>query len=137
MTDETFAMWLFLGGCAHFSILTASALVPFRLDWKRELGCLKPLHRQMYWTYGGYTVMAIVAFGVLSVTNAGELAAGSLLSRMLCGYVAIFWGVRLGLQPVFDVKEHLTAWWLRAGYHTLTVVFVGLTVLYGYAAVRA
>ncbi|MCS7079163.1 MAG: hypothetical protein NZ585_03820 [Chloracidobacterium sp.] len=52
------------------------------------------------------------------------------------GYVAVFWGVRVGLQAVFDVEAYLTAWWLRLGYHGLTVLFVFFTVIYGWAALR-
>jgi hypothetical protein len=37
---------------------------------------------------------------------------------------------------VFDVEEHLTAWWLRLGYHGLTVLFLFFTAVYGWAAVR-
>lgn len=125
-----------LAGAAHFGILIASALVPFRLDWKAELGSLPKLHKQMYWVYGGYVVLAIVAFGLVSLTHAAELAAGGGLARAVCGYVAVFWGIRLGLQAVFDVRPYLTAWWLTAGYHTLTVLFGGFTALYGYAALR-
>ena len=37
--------------------------------------------------------------------------------------LAIFWGIRLSLQAVLDVKEHLTAWWLVAGEWILTILF--------------
>ena len=59
-------------------------------------------------------VLAIVALGLLSIANAAELARGSLLARSVCAYIALFWGIRLSLQAVLDVKEHLTTWWLRA-----------------------
>jgi hypothetical protein len=39
------------------------------------------------------------------------------------------------LQGVFDVKDHLSAWWLKTGYVMLTVLFAALTVLYAWAAV--
>jgi hypothetical protein len=125
-----------MAGAGQLSILIASSIVPFQLDWKKELGCLSKLHRQMYWVYGGYVVMAILAFGLISLFHAREIAAGSGLARGFFGYIAIFWGVRLLLQGVFDVKEHLTAWWLKAGYHTLTVLFLCFTLIYGYAAIR-
>src|SRR5262245_62224392 len=111
-------------GAAQLAILVASALVPFRLNWKRDLASLPVLHRQMYWTYGGYVVLGIVALGTISLACADELAAGSRLARAVCAYGAVFWGVRLSLQAVFDVNPHLTAWWLRAGYHTLSVLFL-------------
>jgi hypothetical protein len=127
---------LFYAGLAQLSVLVASALVPFQLDWKRALQGISRLHRQMYWTYGGYVVMAIVAFGLISVLNAHELAAGGRLARGFCGYVAVFWGIRLGLQGVFDVKEHLTTWWTKLGYRVLTVLFASFAALYAWAALR-
>ena len=136
MTTETLADLIYAGGLAHFSILIASALVPFRLNWREELGSLSRLHRQMYWVYGGYVVLSIVAFALISLWNSRELAGGSGLARGFCLYIAVFWGIRVILQAVFDVKAHLTAWWLRLGYHGLTTLFVGLTVLYGWAALR-
>jgi hypothetical protein len=125
---------LVIGGIGQLAVLVASALVPFRLNWRQELASLSTLHRQMYWVYGGYVVLSIVAFGLISLLNARELAAGSGLARGFCLYVAVFWGIRVGLQAAFDVKEHLTAWWLTLGYHGLTALFVFFTALYGYAA---
>jgi hypothetical protein len=127
---------VFLAGAAHLGILIASALTPIRLSWREELAVLSRLHRQMYWVYGGYVVLAIVAFAGISMLNADEIAGGSGLARGFSLYVAVFWGVRVCLQMVFDVKEHLTAWWLRAGYHLLTVLFLGFTALYGWLALR-
>lgn len=125
-----------LAGAGQLCVLVASALVPLRLNWKRDLAVLPTLHRQLYWTYGGYVVMGIVALGAVSLACGDDLAAGSRLGRAVCLYGAAFWGVRLCLQAVFDVKPHLTAWWLTAGYHTLTALFVTFTAVYGYAALR-
>jgi hypothetical protein len=136
MDEQLLTQAISLAGAAQLGVLVASALVPRRLAWKTALAGLPRLHRQMYWVYGGYVVLAIVAFGLISLFNARELAGGSRLARSLCAYVAVFWGVRLSLQAVFDVEEHLTAWWLRLGYRTLTVLFAGFTLLYGYAALR-
>jgi len=125
---------IFYAGIGQLMVLIASSLVPFQLKWKTELADLSKLHRQMYWVYGGYVVIAIVAFGLISLFNYQELAAGSGLARGVCGYVAVFWGIRLALQVVFDVKDFLYAWWLKLGYLALTILFVGFTLVYGYAA---
>jgi hypothetical protein len=103
---------IFFAGIGQLGVLIASALVPFRLNWREELRGLSRLHRQMYWVYGGYVVLSIIAFASLSIFNAGELANGSGLARGFCAYVAVFWGIRIALQGIFDVKEYLTAWWL-------------------------
>ncbi len=125
-----------LAGGLQLSVLVASSLVPMRLNWKRDLAVLPTLHRQLYWTYGGYVVLGIITLGTISLACADDLATGSRLSRAFCIYGAIFWGVRLSLQAVLDVKPHLTAWWLKLGYHTLSVLFVFFTTVYAYAAVR-
>jgi hypothetical protein len=136
MPTDWLARLIFLAGSAHLGILIASALVPSRLSWRTELAVLPRLHRQMYWTYGGYVVLSIGAFALISMVNAEELADGGGLARGFCLYVAVFWGIRVGLQLVFDVKMHLTHWWLKAGYHLLTVLFLCFTALYGWAGLR-
>lgn len=124
---------IFAAGIGQLGILVASALVPFQLDWKRELSGLTRLHRQMYFIYGGYVVLGIVMLGLTSLLCSSELASGSPLARAFCIYATLFWGIRLGLQAVLDVKPFLTRWWLRLGYHLLTVLFASLTVVFGYA----
>ena len=126
---------IFVAGVGQLLVLIASAQVPFRLNWREIFQSLPKLHRQMYWVYGGYVVLAIVGQGLVSVLCADELASDSSLARGVCGYMAVFWGVRLSLQGVLDVKEHLTAWWLRAGYYLLSVFFAYFTAVYALAAV--
>lgn len=125
---------IFVAGIGQLAVLIASAVVPFRLNWRGELQCLSRLHRQMFWVYGGYIVLSIVAFAVLSILNSRELASGSALARGFCAYVAVFWGIRAGLHAVFDVRDHVTTWWLKAGYFALTLMFAALTVVYSWAA---
>jgi hypothetical protein len=130
------SQFIFLAGIGQLGILTASALVPLRLNWREVFQSLPKLHRQMYWVYGGYVVLSIVALALISLLNSEELASGSDLARGFCGYVAVFWGIRVVLQAVLDVNEHLTAWWLTAGYHALTVLFVYFTAVYAWAALK-
>jgi hypothetical protein len=135
--ETTLTRLIFVAGIGQLSVLIASALVPFQLNWREELKCLPRLHRQMYWVYGGYVVLSIVAFAALSIFNSRELASGSALARGFCAYVAVFWGIRVVLQAVFDVREHLAGWWLKAGYFVLTLMFAGFTVIYASAALQS
>ena len=125
---------ILLAGIGQLSVLIASALVPFRLKWREELQVLPALHRQMYWVYGGYVVLSIAALGLLSIFNPDELASGTGLARGVCAYAAVFWGIRVALQAVFDAKQYLTTWWLKAGYALLTLMFACFTALYSWAA---
>lgn len=129
--------WLvFIAGILQLSVLVASSLVPFQLDWRNELISLPKLHRQMYFVYGGYVVLGIISLGVFSIVYANELAAAKGLARGVCIYAALFWGIRLSLQPFFDAKPYLTKWWLRAGYHLLSVLFCFFALVFGYLAIR-
>ena len=122
-------------GVLHLGILIASALVPNTLDWRNELAKLRPLSRQLVWVHGVFIVLVIVAFGVISLLLPRDLADGTPLARAVCGFVAIFWLARLGVQFfVFDAKPMLTRPLLKLGYHGLTVVFAVLVVAYGWAA---
>jgi uncharacterized membrane protein YhaH (DUF805 family) len=124
---------ILVAGASQLSVLVASALVPIRLKWRTQFEVLPRLHRQMYWVYGGYTVLSIIGLGLISLINAHELASGSRLARSFCAYAAIFWGIRLSLQLVLDVKEHLTEWWLVAGEIALTVLFLYFTTVFALA----
>jgi hypothetical protein len=126
---------LLLGGVCHFGILFASALVPRVLAWRDELRKLHPLSRHLVWTHGVFIVLVIVAFGVISVVSASELAGGSRLARCVSGFIAAFWLARLGIQLfLFDARPFLTTGWLKLGYHGLTVVFTYLGLVYAWSA---
>ncbi|MDB5319471.1 MAG: hypothetical protein JWN40_1102 [Phycisphaerales bacterium] len=132
MTLETLIRF---GGVCHLSLLIAGGLAAKVLDWRHELRRLCALSRHMIWTHAGFIVMTLIAFGVISLFNAADLASGQGTARWFCGFVALFWGVRLVVQFfLFDPKPHLTSWFLTVGYHTLTVVFTYLTVVYAWAA---
>ncbi|HUE69946.1 MAG TPA: hypothetical protein VMP01_03575 [Pirellulaceae bacterium] len=125
---------LLAAGIVQTCVLVASAIVPVRLDWSRQLAPLPKLTRQLFWVYGGYVVLAILGLGLIVMINATELASGSLLARSICGYLVAFWGIRLALQWVLDARPYLTAWWLWAGEGVLTLIFVFLTGVYLLAA---
>ena len=84
MIRENLPTLIFVAGLAQLSVLVASALVPIRLNWRNDLQVLNRLQRQMYWVYGGYVVLSIIALGLICLFNAHELGAGSRLARSMC-----------------------------------------------------
>lgn len=126
-----------IGGVLQLGILTASALVPRLLDWRRQLRPLDPLLRQLVWTYGGYVVLMIVGLGSLSLTQAAALTDGTALARSIAGFITVFWSIRLFLQLVlFDSERYLTTRILRWGHHGLTITFIYLVVVFAWATIR-
>lgn len=128
--NTTLATAVFWAGFGQFSVLIASALVPLRLDWRNRLASLPILVRQLFWVYGGYVVLSIVSLAAICVIASEEISSGSLLARCFCAYAALFWGIRLSLQPFLAVKPFLSTWWLVCGYHLLTVLFTSFTTIF-------
>src|SRR5688572_26345001 len=96
---------LIAAGVLHFAILTASALVPLVLDWRKHLSPLPRFLRELVWVYGAFIVLTIIGFGALTLLCSGQLASGSPLARAVCALIAVFWAARLGVQLfLFDVR---------------------------------
>jgi hypothetical protein len=129
-------MLLQLAAVLQLSILVASALTPRVLDWRRNLRGLHPFLRRLFWVYGVFIVMVIVAFATLTFLHAGAMAAGEPVARSLCVFIALFWSVRLFVQFfVFDARPFLTNWFYTIGYHGLGVIFSALVLIYSLAAI--
>jgi hypothetical protein len=122
--------------CSATIVLTASALTPRALDWRKNLAALHPFLRKLFWVYGAFIVMVIIAFAILTFRHANQMAAREPVARSLCLFIAIFWGARLFVQfAIFDPRPFLKNWMYRVGYHALTFVFAFLFLVYGKAAV--
>jgi hypothetical protein len=58
------------------------------------------------------------------------------LARIVCGFIAVFWGIRLMLQWfVFDPSEHIATFWRAFGYRMLTLDFTMVTAIYTWVAI--
>ncbi|MCE9583313.1 MAG: hypothetical protein K8T20_12565 [Planctomycetes bacterium] len=105
---ETLRRWmpklLVLAGLGHFLILAASFQVPTRLGWSEELARLRPLNRKLMWTYGGFTVLTIVAFGALTLFLRGEMLRGDKAAVALAAFIGVYWAARIGVD-VFYFKH--------------------------------
>jgi len=127
-----------VAGMLQLSILIASAQVPRVLDWRRNLAGLHPFLRKLFWVYGAFIVLVIIAFATLTFLHAGAMAAGEPVARSLCAFIAVFWAARLVVQlAVFDTRPFLTNWFYKLGYHALTVIFAALVFIYGWAALSS
>ena len=124
-----------LAAALQLAILVASVLTPKVLDWRTNLASLHPFLRRLFWVYGAFIVMVIMAFAALTFLHADPMATREPVARSLCLFIAIFWAARLFVQfVVFDPKPFLTNWVYRLGYHALSITFAYLVFVYGKAA---
>jgi hypothetical protein len=120
----------------QLSVLIASALTPRVLNWRSNLAALHPFLRKLFWVYGAFIVIVIIAFATLTFLHADAMAAREPVARSLCVFIAIFWGARLFVQfAIFDPRPFLTNWFYQLGYHALTLIFAFLVFVYGRAAI--
>lgn len=120
-----------IGGLMQLSVLAASFATPFLLDWKPMFEPLPKLLRQMFWVYGAYIVLAIIALAAASIAWPEEVAGKSSLGRAVACCTALFWGIRLLIGLFyFDARPYLTSRMRQFGYAVLNTVFALLTVIY-------
>lgn len=58
---------ILIGGILHLGTLIGSAQVPRELNFRNELPRLAPLLRQWILVAGGYVVLDLIAFGLISL----------------------------------------------------------------------
>ena len=96
-----FDIALWLAGAGHFVILFASFQVPFQLDWRRDLAQLKPFNRKLLWVQGGFTVLTIIAFGLLTLVLHREFIEGGRTATGLAIFIGTYWTTRVLVDALY------------------------------------
>ena len=134
------AAWLqtavLFAGIGQLAIVLGSPFIPYVLGWREEVAGLRPLTRQVFWTYAGYILGTNLWFGLISTFGCGWLVDGSPLATAVTAFIAFYWGVRVVVQFVwFDRSDAPSGLLFRAAETVLVVLFFFFTVTYGCAAV--
>ncbi|MEJ7638990.1 MAG: hypothetical protein WKF75_13725, partial [Singulisphaera sp.] len=87
-------------------LVAASLAIPRALRWPEDLAKLRPLTRQVFWTYAGYIWSTNLAFGLVSTLAPGWLLDRSPLAGSVCGFITAYWGARVLIQfAYFDRSD--------------------------------
>jgi hypothetical protein len=134
---DSLSLQLQIAGVLHLGLMAAGLLMPRAVNLRAHLVAVPPFIRQLFWVYYTFIALCLVGFSVITVAFADTLAAGGPLARALCGFLAVFWTLRLLVATfVFDLRPYLTSGYRRVGYHATNVVFAYLPVVYTLAASR-
>jgi hypothetical protein len=126
---------LVVAGLGQAALALGSLALPRVLRWREDTAKLRPLTRQVFWTYAAYVWVTNVCFGVASVLAPDRLLDGSPLARMVTGYIAAYWGARVLVQFFyFDRSGAPPGTFYRLAEVALVALFIFLTAVYGYAA---
>ena len=129
--ERLFDVDLWLAGAGHFLILIASAQVPARLDWKNDLRLLQPFNRKLLWVQGGFTVLTIIAFGVLTLVLHTELLRGDRAALGLAAFIGLYWTSRILVDAFyFSHADWPKGRMFVVGHTLLTSLFSFLALSY-------
>lgn len=124
-----------IAGLLQIALLSAGLSMPKAVGLRKHLATLPDFIRRLVWVYFVFIGLVLVGFGTLSLIYAHELASGTPLARGFCGFVTVFWTLRLLVAAfVFDVRPYLTNTFYRVGYAATNVVFLYLPLVYFWAA---
>src|SRR5262249_46245663 len=133
----TITLLLQVAGVLHLGRMCGGLLMPKVVRMRRHLATLPTFIRQLFWVYYSFIALCLGSFCVISTFFAGALADGSVLARVVCMFLAVFWTLRLAVATfVFDMEPYLTGRLRRAGYAAMNVVFAYLPVVYTMAALQ-
>ena len=71
---------VFLAGVGQIVLALASTAIPRVLRFREETAKLRPLLREMFWTYAGYILCINFSFGLLSALRPAWILDGSPLA---------------------------------------------------------
>jgi alginate O-acetyltransferase complex protein AlgI len=131
VAEHFFDIDLWLAAAGHFVILIASFQVPSRLRWKQDLAQLMPLNRKLLWVQSGFTVLTIVAFGLLTLALHAELLRGDRAAMGLACFIAVYWTTRILVDAFYFAHQD----WPQGrqfviGHFLLTSVFLAIAGSY-------
>lgn len=122
--ESVLSLALWLAGIGHFIVLIASVQVPRRLGWKDDLAKLTPFNRELMWTYGGFTVLTIVAFGVLTLSLHNEMLRGDRAALGISAFIGMYWAARILVDfTYYDNNDWPRGRGFVVGHILLTLLF--------------
>jgi hypothetical protein len=124
-----------LAGVAQLALAVGSLAISRLLGWRAELAVLRPLTRQVFWTYAVYIWCTNLSFGLLSALGGRWLLDGSPLAAAVTAFIAAYWGARLAIQFLYYDRSGVPPGWLpRVGEPALVCLFAFLALTYGAAS---
>jgi hypothetical protein len=128
--------FLILAGFGQLALAAGSLALPRILRWSDDTAKLRPLTRQVFWTYAAYIWVTNICFGAVSAFAPDWLLDGSPLARVVTAYITVYWGARVLVQlSYYDRSEAPPGAFYRLAEVALVGLFIFLTAVYGYAAV--
>jgi hypothetical protein len=124
--------FLIAAGIVQLGIAMGSLMIPSILHWHEDTAKLRPLTRQVFWTYAGYIWCINVCMGLISTLKPQWLLEHSGLAVAVTGFIAAYWAVRVVIQfTYYDTSDRPSGALIQVGEYALDAAFIALAVVYG------
>ena len=134
---ELFELGFRAAGAVQVGIAAGSLAIPGVLGWREHTRALPALTRQVFWIWAAYLWATHLSVGLLALARPDLLVSGAPLARVVCAFLAAWWGARLVLQfTVMDREARPPTWWAPYAETALVSAFVVLTAIYAAGALR-
>ncbi len=122
-----------VAGLGQLALVAASLAIPSVLRWGEDTAKLRPLTRQVFWTYAAYIWCTNLAFGLVSL-RPGWLLDRSPLAGCVTGFITAYWVGRVLIQfCYFDRSDAPPGVHVRLAEAALAGLFVYLALVYAAA----
>lgn len=125
-----------LAGIGQLLLVLASPAIPRVLGWREELAKnVRPLTREVFWTWAAYVWLTHMAFGALSTFAPRLLVDRTPLAGLVSSFIATWWGARIVIQfTYFDRSAAPPGRIFKLAEPALVLLFVVLAAVYGTVA---
>lgn len=124
-----------LAGIGQLLLVVASPVIPRVLGWREEVSLLRPLTRQVFWTWAAYIWLTHLSFGLLSTFGAGLLVDRTPLAGVVASFIAAWWSARIIIQfTLFDRTAAPPGFLFKLAEAALVALFVTLAAVYATVA---
>ncbi len=123
-----------LAGILQFVIAAANFFAPAKLHYRENMAGVSPIVRQIFNVHCVYIVLVLAGFGTICLLFPSDLCGGNHLGKFLCGFLALFWGLRVVLQfgyydSVVKKENPFGTFCFGAAFLYLAAVFAAATLL--------
>ncbi len=124
--------FIFYAGVGQLVLVIGSLAIPKVLEWSDDTAKLRPLTRQVFWTYAGYIWATNLSFAIVSMLAPASLIDGSFLATAVSSYITVYWAVRVIIQfSYFDRRDMPKGKRFVIGEILFVSLFVVLVWVYG------
>jgi len=87
-----------LAGVCQLAIAVANFFLPAKLHYRENLLKVSIIVRQIFIVHSIFIILVLVGMGGICLLFPQDLCGASTLGKFLCGFMALFWGLRVVLQ---------------------------------------